>query len=101
MDRLETEEKELELGVSSTIEEMNGSYGVSGLNESALQEKRLGDIELRKQLVELIRMIVRLRKICECYADQGLLHAGYDVNVHIYSKSMEYKIKHRTDDSKK
>jgi hypothetical protein len=101
MSRAETKRKELELGVSSVIELMNRLYGAQDLIPEEEAQRKLGDMRLENRLVELIKMIVRLRKISESYRDEGLQSVGYEMLVQIDCDKVEYNIKYRSGTSAK
>lgn len=100
MSRLETEEKELELCMGSTIEQIGRSYKRKDVGEEEELIGKLSDIKLRVSIAALARIIIRLRKVSERYRDDGLQLVGYDVLVHIDCDQIDYKIVHRTNDIK-
>ena len=101
MNRAETRERELELGVSSTIDLMNRLYGVRGLSAEDEMQRNLSDIRLTGYLTELVKMIVRLKKLSEYYMEEGLQDVSYDMVIHILCDHVEYDIKYNKNSQKK
>ncbi len=97
MGKSETEEKELELCMGSTIEQIGRSYRRKDISEEEELIGRLSDIKLRVALAGLTRILVRLRKVSERYRDDGLQLVGYDILVHVDSDVVDYKITHRSN----
>ncbi len=86
---------ELEPGMSSIIETTNREFGAPNLSEEALQEKRLNDVKLAKNVAVLCETIIRLEKMSECHSDYNLGYLSYRVTVKISPGVVEYEVLHR------
>ena len=96
MNKPETVERELELGVSSVIELMNRLYSVRGLGLEEEQQRRLSDVRFGNDLTGIMKMIARLRKLCEYQRDASLQVAGYEMRISIDCDRVSYEIKYST-----
>ena len=87
-------ERELERGIDSMMEEIDGMYRADLKDEERLDSK-MGDISLRDELIGHIREVVRCRKISERMMAEQSKDVRYTMSIEVSRNGMSYSVVRR------
>ena len=92
MEQISAEERELRSAIVGYIESTNKMCGTQLLDEEAAMERKLGSIRLARHMAELVKDLVRCRKLSENFADESLGQLDYRFQGTMSWVSMKYSI---------
>ncbi len=92
MEQIATTERKLKAAISRYVKSMEKLYGVRLLEPEEASAREFSDERLSEQIAELVRNVVKCRKLSENYLDTSLAELTYSINARVNWERLEHSL---------